>query len=101
VTNLESARAALRAGQLPVLAPSRWLRDADPLPHSWDVTSDSIGAWIAGQAGAARFVVVKPPGASGPLVDPYFEQARPAGVAVTVVSADQRELLASSLAQSS
>jgi probable H4MPT-linked C1 transfer pathway protein len=101
VTNLESARAALQAGQLPVLAPSRWLRDADPLPHSWDVTSDSIGAWIAGQAGAARFVVVKPPGASGPLVDPYFEQARPAGVAVTVVSADQRELLASSLAQSS
>ena len=101
VTNLESARAALQAGQLPVLAPSQWLRDADPLPHSWDVTSDSIGAWIAGAAGAARFVVVKPPGASGPLVDPYFERALPSGVAVTVVPADQQDLLASSLAQSS
>ncbi len=97
VTSLERACAALQAGQLPVLAPSQWLRDADPLPHSWDVTSDSIGAWIAGQAGAARYVVVKPPGASGPLVDPYFERALPSGVAVTVVPADRHDLLASSL----
>src|SRR2546427_3560943 len=33
--------AALAAGRIPVLAPFRWLRTADPLPHSWDVTSDS------------------------------------------------------------
>ena len=33
--------AALDAGSVPVLAPSRWLQEADPLPHSWDVTSDS------------------------------------------------------------
>jgi aspartokinase-like uncharacterized kinase len=38
----------VRPGRLSVLAPSTWLRRADPLPHSWAVTSDSIGAWIAG-----------------------------------------------------
>src|SRR5207249_6055144 len=40
--------AAIQAGRLPVLAPYRWLRAADPLPHSWEVTSDTIAAWLAG-----------------------------------------------------
>jgi len=31
----------------------------DTLPASWDVTSDSIAAWVAGQAGAGRLVLVK------------------------------------------
>jgi 5-(aminomethyl)-3-furanmethanol phosphate kinase len=30
-----------------VLLPYRILREEDPLPHSWDVTSDTIAAWIA------------------------------------------------------
>lgn len=30
-----------------MLLPYRLMRERDPLPHSWDVTSDSIGAWIA------------------------------------------------------
>src|SRR4051812_32977100 len=30
--------AAIAAVRVPVLAPSRWLRDADPLAHSWSVT---------------------------------------------------------------
>ena len=47
------------AGRVPVLAPSAWLRAADPLPHSWDVTSDSIAAWIAGQAGALRLGIAR------------------------------------------
>src|SRR5262249_42742255 len=55
--------AAFDAKKLPVLAPFRWLREADPLPHSWDVTSDSIAAWVAGEVGARRLVLIKPPGA--------------------------------------
>jgi aspartokinase-like uncharacterized kinase len=64
--------AALDAGRIPVLAPFRWLRTADPLPHSWDVTSDSIAAWVAGALGARSLVLVKPPDAAGDaLVDAY------------------------------
>jgi len=34
-----------------VLLPYCCLRQYDPLPHSWDVTSDSIAAWVAGYLG--------------------------------------------------
>ncbi|WP_370573780.1 amino acid kinase [Methanomethylovorans sp.] len=30
-----------------ILMPYRLLRSRDPLPHSWDVTSDCIAAWVA------------------------------------------------------
>lgn len=35
-----------------VLFPYRLLRTEDPLPHTWDVTSDTIAAWVAKQIGA-------------------------------------------------
>ncbi|MGH7622055.1 MAG: aspartate kinase [Gemmatimonadaceae bacterium] len=64
-------------GRLPVLAPYRWLREADPLPHSWDVTSDSIAAWIASQVGAPRLILIKPAAHDSPtIVDRYFDRAR-------------------------
>ncbi|MGA2918911.1 uridylate kinase [Methanoregula sp.] len=34
-----------------LLLPYRCLRDGDPLPHSWDVTSDTIAAWVADMLG--------------------------------------------------
>jgi aspartokinase-like uncharacterized kinase len=43
-----------------VLLPYALLRERDPLPAAWDVTSDSIAAWVAGAAGAGRLVLVKP-----------------------------------------
>src|SRR5439155_581228 len=65
--------AALQADRLPVLAPFRWLRAADPLPHSWEVTSDSIAAWLAGQLHARRVVLIKPaPADARTLVDSSF-----------------------------
>jgi aspartokinase-like uncharacterized kinase len=69
---------ALASRRIPVLAPYAWLRRADPLPHSWEVTSDSIAAWIARAIGASRLVLVKPPGAESrpDIVDGYFEHVR-------------------------
>ena len=89
---------AFEAGLVPVLAPYRWLREADPLPHAWDVTSDSIAAWVAGASGARRLVLVKPPGASGSeQVDAYFPRALPAHVTPVIVPADQVVALHSAL----
>jgi (4-(4-[2-(gamma-L-glutamylamino)ethyl]phenoxymethyl)furan-2-yl)methanamine synthase len=77
-TDAASVLRAVGAGQIPVAAPYAWLRRDDPLPHSWDVTSDSIAAWIARRVGARRLVLVKPPGsgAAPDSVDGYFSQAR-------------------------
>jgi (4-(4-[2-(gamma-L-glutamylamino)ethyl]phenoxymethyl)furan-2-yl)methanamine synthase len=95
VTSVLEARAAVAAGRVPVLAPSRWLREADPLPHSWDVTSDSIAAWVAGQVGASTLVLVKAPGATGSLTDAFFARALPPGVTSQIVdAADQGGLKA-------
>jgi 5-(aminomethyl)-3-furanmethanol phosphate kinase len=55
-TDLASAR-ELAAGQTAVLLPAGLPLDA--LPASWQVTSDSIAAWVAGQVGADRLVLVK------------------------------------------
>jgi aspartokinase-like uncharacterized kinase len=92
------ALTALGAKALPVLAPYRWLYDADPLPHSWDVTSDSIAAWIAGTLGAARLVLVKPAGVTGAdVVDAYFPVACPPGMCWSLLPADQSPALRSLL----
>jgi 5-(aminomethyl)-3-furanmethanol phosphate kinase len=74
-------------GQIAVLAPRRFLEDIDnrrpdPLPASWDVTSDSIAARIATGLNASRLVLLKSasltPGAGLAeaarlgLIDPVF-----------------------------
>jgi aspartokinase-like uncharacterized kinase len=51
--------APARSGAVSVLLPYALLRAHDPLPASWDVTADSIAAWVAGAAGAGRLVLVK------------------------------------------
>jgi 5-(aminomethyl)-3-furanmethanol phosphate kinase len=56
------------AGRATVLLPAAL--PLDGLPESWDVTSDSIAAWVAGRAGAERLVLVKHASRSG--VDEYL-----------------------------
>jgi aspartokinase-like uncharacterized kinase len=49
--------ARVKAGRTKVLLPAAL--PLDPLPASWQVTSDSIAAWVADRAGAGRLVLVK------------------------------------------
>jgi 5-(aminomethyl)-3-furanmethanol phosphate kinase len=78
---------AHREGAVPVLAPSRWLRAADELPHSWTVTSDSLAAYLATLLGIEELVLVKPADGIAGLTDPYFPRAVAAGMRWRVVSA--------------
>jgi 5-(aminomethyl)-3-furanmethanol phosphate kinase len=87
---------AIAARRTAVLTPYRWLRAIDPLPHTWDVTSDSIAAWVSGIVGARRLVLVKPaaPGlCASQLVDAYFDRALPHGLPHAIVTADQLDKL--------
>jgi aspartokinase-like uncharacterized kinase len=79
---------ALGQGGVVVLAPSRWMRSADVLPHTWDVTSDSIAAFVAGALDAGRLILVKPVTGLADPVDPYFTTALPAGMPYSIVGAD-------------
>jgi 5-(aminomethyl)-3-furanmethanol phosphate kinase len=47
----------VHAGRTTVLLPAAL--PLDQLPASWDVTSDSIAAWVADRVGAGRLVLVK------------------------------------------
>ena len=72
-----------------MIAPYKWLRDSDQLPHSWSITSDSISAWIAQQIGAAHLVLIKPvlkPVAE--MVDDGFQRHRAESLSVTIVAPD-------------
>jgi aspartokinase-like uncharacterized kinase len=80
-------QAAQAEGRAPVLAPSRWLRAADELPHSWEVTSDALAAYLAMLLGADELVLIKPTEGGEELVDPYFRRTLPAGLRWRVVSA--------------
>ena len=81
-------KSAIASGHIPVVAPYRWLRDADPLPHTWDVTSDSISAWVASTLGASQLVLVKLPGATGEgAVDSYFFRALAPGLSWSIAAA--------------
>jgi aspartokinase-like uncharacterized kinase len=101
VTTRDEIAGALERPNVPVLAPSRWLRDADPLPHSWDVTSDSIAAWLARILVAPTLVLVKPPGVrfDPSAVDAYFPRALDNHVTPVVVAGDDIEGIRSALAR--
>jgi aspartokinase-like uncharacterized kinase len=90
-----TALAALAPG-LPIVAPYQWLRAVDPLPHSWDVTSDSIAAWVALAVGARRLLLVKPVSDGG--VDRYFGRVR-ADLDVRVLGVDNIDTIQTVLAE--
>jgi aspartokinase-like uncharacterized kinase len=66
----EAAIAAARAaGRIPVWLPSRMVLADPTIAESWDVTSDSLAAWLAHRLAARRLVLVKsaPPPPGGPV----------------------------------
>ena len=85
-------------GGVPVLAPHRWLKSADELPHTWSVTSDSLAAYIAALLGAHRLVVIKPQEGGIELMDAHFTRALPDGIELRVLGPKQLEQLEDVLA---
>jgi dihydroneopterin aldolase len=69
--SVAAIRAALRAGAVPVWAPTRMVLNAKDVPTSWDVTSDSLAAWLAGVLGAKLLLRAADLAARG-VVDPCF-----------------------------
>lgn len=57
--DLSGACRATESGKAAVVLPSMAVMKADPLPHSWKVTSDTISAWIAHQSNCPRLVLLK------------------------------------------
>jgi 5-(aminomethyl)-3-furanmethanol phosphate kinase len=69
-----------------VLLPYALLRERATLPESWAVTSDAIAAWVAGAAGAARLVLVKP-------VDGLYRDWPPSGEPIADLTVDELDAL--------
>lgn len=59
VRTLTEIEEAIHDGALPILLPSTLLLEVDPLPHSWDVTSDTIAAYIAARFEARILAILK------------------------------------------
>ncbi|HEY8017745.1 MAG TPA: aspartate/glutamate/uridylate kinase [Dongiaceae bacterium] len=51
--------ASRREGVTPVWLPSRMTTGAADIPESWEVTSDSLGVWLARKLGVSRVLLVK------------------------------------------
>jgi aspartokinase-like uncharacterized kinase len=72
----------LRAGRIPVWLPSKMVLAAPEVPETWDVTSDSLAAWLARISGASRLLLIKSRDQTAPasahalaadkVVDPMF-----------------------------
>jgi 5-(aminomethyl)-3-furanmethanol phosphate kinase len=73
---------ALSAGTIPVWLPERMVLGASDVPACWEVTSDSLAAWLAWTYGARRLLLIKASDLAAPgsardlaadnIVDPFF-----------------------------
>ena len=57
--SIAGLRGALRDGKVPVWVPVAMGMKAADIPASWQVTSDSLAAWLAGKLRAPRLVLLK------------------------------------------
>jgi dihydroneopterin aldolase len=66
--SLAAIQHAREAIKVPVWMPSRMTLAATDIPSSWDITSDSLAAWLAGLLSARQLLLVKHVGLSGTAV---------------------------------
>lgn len=57
--SLADIEAALSDAKIPVWLPYEMLRGARDVPEGWDMTSDSLSAWLAGRVGASSLLLIK------------------------------------------
>ncbi len=57
--SFDSIRRCLADDRVPVWLPTRTALDAAEIAQSWDVTSDSLAAWLAGKIDAERLLLIK------------------------------------------
>jgi dihydroneopterin aldolase len=66
---------ALEDGKVPVWSPEP-MASAAALPETWDLTSDSLAAWLAAALGAGRLLLVKHGRFEGAAIDAHDLVAR-------------------------
>jgi aspartokinase-like uncharacterized kinase len=59
VLDVSDARRATKGHRVPIFAPFRLMFNRDPLPHTWDVTSDTIAAYIAKSMRTRQLILLK------------------------------------------
>jgi dihydroneopterin aldolase len=52
-------RSTLSTGKIPVWFPSSMVLATSAIPASWEVTSDSLAAWLAAELGASALLLIK------------------------------------------
>ena len=115
-TELASAQSAaemhtaLRHGKAVVWLPLQMADTACDIPMNWEVTSDSLAAWLAGEVNARSLALVKCCHPNQPaleagddaavhalseagIVDPAFPAFLPVGVRLRLFAADQHDQL--------
>lgn len=89
--SLNEIEKTLAGNAIPVWLPSSLAVPAPDIPVSWDITSDSLAAWLASKIGADALLLIKQTGAFSDrddigsltdkgIVDPAFGSMLPAGV---------------------
>lgn len=108
--SLRAIRRARAAGATPVWLPARMTIGRPEIAESWEVTSDSLAAWLAGRLRARRLVLVKARRPARPaaaldelvgegLIDPAFPRFLPgAGCRAWCLAAEESARLEGLLA---
>ena len=108
VAGRDEILAALDAGSVPTWLPSQTVLTQSDIDPSWDVTSDSLAAWLARDIAASQLVLVKTMARPQPVTaaelarDGVVDRAFPAhlarcGCACRVLGASEHRVLAAAL----